>query len=359
LLGVSYIEESPFVDTFHKTSMVLTFIAPTKNRRYKLSKVWLVGLDRPESAEGLSLDFAWLDEAGLVPKLKPARQSIMRRLRGSGMAIPFDRGRVPENAVGMWVTTTPPKDGLSSDLYYFFEHPRERNPESKVYRMSLYDNKENLPPGFVEEMERTHTGALGKRYIEGFFVDMAIGAFAFDYSVHVENFWEPHLESCKIVYGVDFGWTNQSAIVAVAFDGDGRAFVLDEFYERRMSPQALVNECLLMQSKYGQGTFWCDASRPDNIAVMSREGLDARANKSKRDDGIAEMGGRFPDAGDGFRRLYINRSCVNLAEELQIFNPDRKEHDHAVDALRYAVMGGKGVSGGSGIQVLTGRRAPW
>jgi len=278
----------------------------------------------------------------------------MRRLRGSGNAIPFDKKVVPGRAVGMWVTTTPPLGGLSSDLYFFFEHPKRRNPESRVYRMSLYDNAANLPPGFVEEMERTHTGVLFDRYVLGKFVDAALGSWAFDYSVHVEQFWEPDLENCKVVYGVDFGWTNPSAVVAVAFDGDGRGFVLDEVYASRLSPQALVNECLLMQSRFGRGTFWCDASRPDNIAVMSREGLDARANKSKRDDGVAEVGGRFPDAGDGFRRLYVARGCVNLIEELQIYNVDRKEHDHAVDALRYAVMGGKG--SGGGVQVLTGRR---
>ena len=208
LLGVSELEMSPFVRRFQKTDMMIEFNTFTKNHRGRPSKLWLVGLERPESAEGMNLDFGWLDEAGLVPKLEPARRSIMRRLRGSGMALPFDKKFVPAKAVGMWMTTTPPQAGLSSDLYYFFEHPKRRNPESKVYRMSLYDNAENLPPGFVEEMARTHTGALGKRFIEGLFVDMGAGAFAFDYSVHVEKFWEPHLDGCKVVYGVDFGWTN-------------------------------------------------------------------------------------------------------------------------------------------------------
>ena len=108
----------------------------------------------------------------------------------------------------------------------------------------------------------------------------------------------------------------------------------------------IINECLALQKKWGHGTFWCDPSRPDNIAVMSREGLDARGNKSKRDDGIAEIGGRLPDAGDGLRRLYVSPECVNLIEELQVYNPDVKEYDHATDALRYALMGGKRVGGG-------------
>ena len=118
-----------------------------------------------------------------------------------------------------------------------------------------------------------------------------------------------------------------------------------------MSEQDVINECQALRSKWGWGTFWCDSSRPDNIAIMGREGLDARANKSKRDDGIAEVGGRFQDAGDGRFRLYVTRDCVNLTKELQTYDPDKKENDHACDSLRYAVMGGKGGGG-----MITGYR---
>jgi len=368
------IEGSPFVDHFHKTDMTLTFNTFIRKDQLRQSKVWLVGLERPEAAEGMNLDFAWLDEAGGVPKLEPARRSIMRRLRGSGNARPLAsaRARVPKGAIGMWVTTTP--DEVGSDLYDFFENPDDdvRNPESQGYRMSLLDNAENLGAVFIEEMKRTHaTDSLYKQYIEGLFTPLGSGSFLFDYTVHVVDKGEfggvPYLlkqggepliplEAAmrKVVFGVDFGWTQPSCVLPVGFDGDDRVYVLDEFYDRRVSPQSLVNECSLMESHYGKGTFWCDSSRPDNIAVMSRDGLDARRDKSKRSDGIPELGGRFKDAGDGRRRIYVARECVNLIKELQTYDPEKKERDHAVDALRYAVMGGKGFGGG--IQVLTGRR---
>ena len=351
LLGVSELELSPFVRRFQKTDMMIEFNTFTKNHRGRPSKLWLVGLERPEAAEGMNLDFAWLDEAGLVPRLEPARRSIMRRLRGSGMALPFDKKYVPDKVVGLWMTTTP--DAIGSDLFKFFESPTDRNPESRIYRMSLFDNAENLPAGFVDEMVRTHGGELGRRYIEGLFVDMSAGGFAFDFSVHVQKFAAPE-DIRQMVYGVDFGWTSPSSVLAVALDGDGRAFVLEEVYGSRISEQELINECLALEARYAHGTFWCDASRPDTIASLSREGLDARANKSKRDDGIAELGGRFPDAGDGLRRVYVSPGCVNLIQELQIYNPDKKEYDHAVDALRYALMGVR--RGGGGIEALLGRR---
>ena len=38
---------------------------------------------------------------------------------------------------------------------------------------------------------------------------------------------------------------------------------------------------------------------------------------------------------------YISPECVNLIEELQIYDAEVKEHDHATDGLRYGLMGAK------------------
>lgn len=116
----------------------------------------------------------------------------------------------------------------------------------------------------------------------------------------------------------------------------------------------MIDACRSLQETWGHGIFWCDGSEPRTITSLSRAGLNARANKSKRDDGIREVGGRLKDAGDGRHRLYVSPDCVNLIEELQIYNADKKERDHAVDALRYAVMGAK-ILGGE-VEALTGRR---
>jgi hypothetical protein len=33
--------------------------------------------------------------------------------------------------------------------------------------------------------------------------------------------------------------------------------------------------------------------------------------------------------------------CRDLISELLVYDPEKKQYDHALDALRYAVMGGK------------------
>lgn len=329
------IDSTPFFTRYNRAEMSLEV--------FNGSKIWMIGLDKAEAAEGMNIDWAWVDEARLIPKFGDAWNSILRRLRGSGLSHPLD-DKVPTKAVGAWVTTTPDHPG--SSLHAFFEG-RNRDPDSKVYRMSIDDNLANLGEAYVEGMKRTHSGGFYDRFILGRFAAIAVGAFELDYVVHVQGFETLFLKENmkRIAYGVDFGWTSPSAVVAVGLDGDERAYVADEIYRSRLSEDDLIAECELLKTEWGDGTFWCDASEPRTITALRRAGINARANKTKRDDGIRELGGRFKDAGDDRRRLYISPSCVNLIEELQLYDADKKEHDHAVDALRYAVMGAKGTGG--------------
>lgn len=321
LLGFP-IESNPTVANYNRGDMKLTFTNG--------STLWMGSLDDPERAEGPNIDFIHVDEARLIKKFEIAWRVIQRRLRGSGGGHP----------VGAWVTTTP--DAPGSPLFKFFEHPKDRDPQARVYRMKLDDNI-YLKPDYVAAVKRAHSGGLYKRFVEGLFADVGAGSFDFDYSIHVQGF-EKHYDPeaiKKTVYGVDFGWTNPSAVIVIDIDGDGRAFVTEELYESRLSEDDLITECDLMKEKHGKGAFWCDSSEPRTITALRRAKLDAKPNKSKRDDGIREIGGRFKDAGDGRHRLYISPACVNLIEELQIYDAEKKEHDHATDALRYGLMGAK------------------
>jgi len=350
ILGMPF-WENPVIENFHRGRMNVTW--------YNGSVLWFISLDRPEGAEGGNIDFAHVDEARLV---KPEKQwvtawlVIQRRLRGSGM------GDFP---IGAWITTTPNRPG--SALYNFFENPKTKlpYPDARVYRMHLDDNKEYLEDWYIQNTKRTHGkpgDALYKRFIEGLFAGDETVTFAFDYTIHVEGF-ENEFRRMKygfppeslierreqgkravfgdVSYGVDFGWVDETAILAVMFDGDRRAFVLDEVYEGRLSNADITDRCFEMQEKWGKGIFWCDPRSPDTIDYLKKEGLKVKKGNSNRDEGIREIGGRFQDAGDGRHRLYVFDRCINTIDELQTYNEEQKGHDHAVDALRYCLLGGK------------------
>lgn len=349
LLG-GRIENSPLVHSFHKGDMLVTWKRPPGHDG-PLSQTWLGSLDDPESAEGQNLDFIWVDEPRLIRHLDVAFDVALRRLRGSSY------GRAQGYPAGSWWTTTP--DFPGSVLHTFFEHAEDKNPNSQVYRMSLLDNRDNLPQAYVEEILARFTGGAYDRFVLGLFAAVEAGALKFDYSVHVIHEKEidgeiwfvneadkpivPLIAIRKMSYGHDFGWTAPAAQIAIGWDGDGRALALDELYKAQATEQELIDNALELEEEYGQGNWWCDPSEPRTIRKLRLGGLRNRARpyKGKREDGLTDLGSRFQPAGDGLCRLYIHRRCVNTISELQEYDPKKKERDHGVDGLRYGVMGEK------------------
>lgn len=291
------------------------------------STLWFGSLEDPEKAEGPNIDFIHVDEARLIRHFDVAWRVIQRRLRGS---VP---GKYPS---GAWVTTTP--DAPGSVLHTFFENPKTKNARSKVYRWSIADNP-YLPATYIEEIKRSHHGGLAERFVHGRFAAVGAGTIPFDAEIHVLS--TIYFDTLKwICYGVDIGWTNPSCILAVAWDNDDRAYVIDEVYSRHLSPEAVMNEAFNMVqkwNKYGKGPFYVDPSAKSTIEWWKQKGLDARASEPKRDEGLSHMAGYFPLAGDKKPRIFISPVCVNLIAELQTYDETIKENDHAVDALRYAL----------------------
>jgi len=315
LLGYP-IESNYIVEDYAKTESKITF----RNG----SKLYFGGLEEPEMAEGPNIDWIQIDEARLIRNFDVAWQVIQRRIRGS---IP---GKYP---TGAFVTTTP--DAPGSVLHTFFENPQTKNPKSQVYRMSIDDNI-HLPPDYIEGIKATHHGGLAERFIYGRFAAVGAGTVPFDYTKHVIKTLDLS-KLTQIVYGVDFGWTNPSCILAVGFDNDGRAYVVEEFYLSRVPQDQLLSEAKLMSGRWGKGTFYCDPTQTQTIESWKSMGLNAVRCEAKRDEGIREMAGRFQVLGDTQPRIFIMSECVNLISELQAYDETVKENDHAIDALRYAL----------------------
>lgn len=75
----------------------------------------------------------------------------------------------------------------------------------------MHDNP-YLSEKYKQEIVATHHGNLAKRFIEGLFTPLGVGSFDYDSTVHELK----HIDLTTmrtIVFGVDFGWTNPSAIV--------------------------------------------------------------------------------------------------------------------------------------------------
>jgi hypothetical protein len=319
LLGCPFpFEQNPYVAEFNRGDMRLTF----RNG----SQWWFVSLDDPERAEGPNVDYIHIDEARLVRHLDTAWLTSVRRLRKSG------RCTVPINP-SIWLTTT--TDYVGSDLFNITENPKTTSPEMNVYRWSIFENI-TLPKEYIAEIVRTHTGGFYERFVHGRFATFGAGSFQFDTAEHVRELSDKQLVR-EVRFGIDFGWTEPTAVVVVAYDGDGRVWVLDEFYKTKVGVEELVGVAKEFVSKYGNGEFLCGQDEPQSIFGLQKAGLRASSYRLKREDGLKELGPRFPKAGDGKPRIFISRRCVNLISELLEYKVEVKERDHAVDALRYAL----------------------
>ena len=314
------LESNPDISVFSKGDMRLEW----RNGSIQ----WFVSLEDPERAEGPNVDYAHLDEARLVRNFWTAWLVIIRRLRGSGLStVPLEPS--------VWITTTP--DYPNSDLFKTIEDPHTKSAESQIYRASLFDNI-TLSPKFIAEIVRTHSGGLAERFIYGRFATVGGGSMPFDSSKHVFSLPPQHLRF--IQYGLDFGWSNPTAAIAIGFDGDGRAYALDEIYKTQMRTDELISELQEWYNTYGKGEIFCDPSSPATIDELYRSGLHAVGYSHKRVDGIRELGSRFLPATDQKPRLFISKVCVNLISELLEYKEDiseRNQRDHAVDALRYGM----------------------
>ena len=335
LLGKPF-ESNPLVAFYNRGDNYINLHGCNPNNSEEAEgTLWFGSLEEPEYAEGPNIDIIGVDEAQYIRRFTESWDVILRRLRGSG--------QIKRDISCAVVTTTPPPLLPGDRLHEFFEDPKTRNPLSKVYRWHLDDNPYTTEQ-YKAEIKASHHGSLAKRFIEGLFAPAGVGSFDFDSTVHEVKQVEKQTVKL-VVYGVDFGWTNPSAIIAVGFDSDDRTYILDEFYQNRTQTETLIQELKEMQAQYGEGPVVCDSSEPQTIDMLCKAGLVAQGNTSKREDGIHELGGRFHVQGDGKPRIFVSSKCVKWISEVMVYNAEVKENDHAIDATRYAIMSRAGVSG--------------
>lgn len=329
------LEKHPFVEEFNKGEFFVQWVP--MNGHSRGTRWFMLGLDNPESAEGSNVDAIWIDEFRLIGGGGPASvgkqetvwKSAIRRLRGS------QYGRLMGYDTGLWITTTP--GSLESVTFTQFEDPLEKEPDSDVFRWSVDDNP-FLSAKWKARLKAAHVPGTGiyRRFIEGYHAAVSLGSYAFDARIHVLEQNLPRTQISMVLYGVDFGWTNPTCILAIGFDGDFRAYILEEFYQSRCDLETIIKEAQELRKRWGPGTFWCDRSDPRSINEFVKAGLNARADESKRDSGIIEMGGRFIPQG-GRPRIYVHKSCVRWISEVQTYDSEVKQNDHAMDANRYVL----------------------
>lgn len=142
----------------------------------------------------------------------------------------------------------------------------------------------------------------------------------------------------EIVYGQDFGYNVASALVKVEIY-EGAIWVEEMLYEQKLTTGDLIERYKdLGIDKYSD--IYCDAAEPKTIEELTRAGYNAKPADKDVTEGIRKVKS-MP--------LYITKGSANLIKELKSYKwkKDKNEkvldepvklHDHAADAMRYAVF---------------------
>lgn len=280
--------------------------------------------DNPRSIErlrGPTMSWFWIDEITLLNKT--VFDIMIGRLRQPGYEL---RG---------WMTGTPKLNWVYDTFI--------KNEMQECFVIKDIPTHSNIfnPKGYVESLERQYTGNFYEQEILGKFVSFEGLIY------HVEPYQiitDAQLTALtnrafhNIVYGVDFGFRNPSAVVVMA-EYAGRYYVVDEFYQRNVMDEELIG---IIQSKmdyWGVGKVMCDPSAPASIEKFRRAGINAEKANNDVLGGI-----RLVKSMLDSNQLFIVDRCQNLLNELNSYSWDDKKtkeqpiklNDHATDATRYA-----------------------
>ncbi len=144
--------------------------------------------------------------------------------------------------------------------------------------------------------------------------------------------------------GIDFGFNVPSSVVLVTkHDGDLYARCL--VYEKELTNTELIERMKRLNVSKTTPIF-ADAAEPDRIKEIKKAGFNVRKAIKDVNFGIDEVKSH---------RLFIHTDSTDLLDEVKAYkwieSPDGrvldkpvKENDHALDALRYAVVGMKKTS---------------
>lgn len=148
----------------------------------------------------------------------------------------------------------------------------------------------------------------------------------------------------KRVYAMDVGWNRTAACFLAHNPDDDVAYVYSEYYGTKQEPEIHAARIRRMGGDWMPGVV-DPAARQRNqqtgdqlIRIYNKLGLKLRPADNVVDAGILEVWSRLSSG-----RLKFFPNTRNLQNEYILYRRNEKgrivkEHDHLMDALRYAVM---------------------
>jgi PBSX family phage terminase large subunit len=225
--------------------------------------------------------------------------------------------------------------------FYDLSNKELTDKDYKTFHFTSYDNP-HIP---VEEIEREKSSkpleVFAQEYMASFQKTQGLVYKEFSREKHLyETLPEGTYEKLG---GIDFGFKNPAGVLDIRYAKE-RFYVEDEWYKRERTEEQIADYV----STYKFDEVYPDPENPSAIEVLKNKNINVREvikGKDSVKSGINKVREAFITG-----KLKINKRCVNLIAELEMYSYDDekgdrnedenpiKANDHLLDALRYVIM---------------------
>ena len=298
-----------------------------KNIKGTHSTIQLRGWESIETLRGQQFDFIVLDEVASVRNFWVNWQEVLLP------TLSFRKGSV-------LFISTPKGFNHFYDLYNF----ELKDKDFKSFHFTSWEN----PYLSREELENTKAKSTPDRFAQeyeaSFQKTQGLVYKEFDREKHLydELPKENYQYRFQKLGAVDFGYRNPAAVLTAPWDGE-TLWIDDEWYKRERTDNDIADYVALCKFK----EVYPDPENQGGIEELRRRHINVK--EVVKGPGSIKIGINM--VRDMFVRgdLRINKRCVNLISELEMYSYDNdkgerneqenpiKANDHACDALRYLV----------------------
>lgn len=246
-------------------------------------------------------------------------------------------------------------------VYRMFVDPSSRlaavngKEQISLYRATPYENP-FCPPDYIGRLEAQYAGnpTLFEREVLGEFTGFEGLVFpSFDYKTHVRKPPED-MRWQRTVGGIDFGLSDPSVVLLCGVDKAGHHWLYKEFYQRHagMRPLEVAGS---WRDQFKVWNYHCDPHGDKEISTLVHNGIPAvKGDARSIETGIRVINNLLEPGPGGAIGLFISPDCPNLIEEMSTYSHaddvrgeeekfsdtiKKKQSDHAIDALRYLLVG--------------------
>lgn len=288
------------------------------------SLIFLRGWEAIETLRGQAFDFLILDEVASMRNFWIGWQEVLRPT-------------LTDTKGGAMFVSTPKGFNHFYDLF----NTELKDKDFKSFQFSSYDNP-FLPKEELDNAKTTMTiERFEQEYMASFQKTQGLVYKEFNREKHLyEELPENNYESLG---GVDFGFRNPAGVLMIKFAKE-KFWVEEEWYKRERTDAQIADYV----KAYKFNEVYPDPENAGGIEELLQRNINVR--EVLKGKGSVVMGINKVKELLLNGKLMINKRCVNLIAELEMYSYDDekgernenenpvKANDHLLDALRYVIM---------------------